>query len=364
MEVSSQSHHAREIRALTIVCTLDTCICGGTMPIQEVPGSVCNATCIGLNNATMTCGGNGNTVEVYNISQAALAGWPQTTEPSPGYRGCFTDSGKRALGAYSFQSNSMSAWGCQWICNSTGYALAGVQNGNQCWCGNSLYGDWQTGYQVAESDCASPCAGDPTVQCGGAWKLGIYAISPRTPPTLALPSPLTNTSSLGNTTMFNGTTSNGTLSSLTTGMPNMNATASVTFSANSSLPTAANATQSGPRWNTTVANQTWTSSAGLPRPTNGTNGTLPSDPSRIVVLGGVPWVSTGCIVDTDGSAMTGNTSTSSNMTLVRDPSLPYHHHPRLITLCAGSVRLSLRRLELLWRQVWLDMLMREFGIVK
>lgn len=304
----------------------NTCICGGTMPYQPVPGSVCNATCVGLNNASLTCGGPGNTVEVYNISQAALAGWPQATEPSPGYRGCFVDSGKRALGAYSFQSSSMTAWGCQWICNSTGYALAGVQNGVQCWCGNALYSDWQTGYQVADSDCASNCAGDPTVKCGGAWKLGIYAVSPRAPPTLALPSSSTNVSSLGNTTMFNSTTSNGTLGPLTQGLPSMslNATASVTLSANFSRPTSINATQTSSWLNQTIANQTrssslvanWTTSttaAATPRPTNATG---PLDASRIVLLGGAPWVSTGCIIDTDGSAMSGNTSTSANMTLV------------------------------------------------
>ena len=51
-----------------------------------------------------------------------------------------------------------------------GYDYYGLQNGNECHCGNSIFGVIPT-YQ---SQCNRPCTGDRSQYCGGSWRLKIF----------------------------------------------------------------------------------------------------------------------------------------------------------------------------------------------
>ena len=51
-----------------------------------------------------------------------------------------------------------------------GFKYAGVQNGTQCWCGNS-YGSHGN---ESNSECYVTCAGDDTLRCEAPWMNSIY----------------------------------------------------------------------------------------------------------------------------------------------------------------------------------------------
>jgi len=52
-----------------------------------------------------------------------------------------------------------------------GLKYAGVQNGNQCFCGNS-YGRYGV---KSESDCNKKCSGNADQICGGSWRNNVYS---------------------------------------------------------------------------------------------------------------------------------------------------------------------------------------------
>ncbi len=55
---------------------------------------------------------------------------------------------------------------CAGACNGLSYTVAGVENGNLCYCDYSAQGS------VADpSDCKALCPGDPTETCGGTLRL-------------------------------------------------------------------------------------------------------------------------------------------------------------------------------------------------
>jgi hypothetical protein len=59
---------------------------------------------------------------------------------------------------------------CSAIC--TGFKFFGVQDTNNCFCGND-YGN--QGGKAPEDDCDSPCSGDSSAMCGGPFRNSIYA---------------------------------------------------------------------------------------------------------------------------------------------------------------------------------------------
>ena len=53
-----------------------------------------------------------------------------------------------------------------------GYAFAGVQNGYQCFCGQSHIS--KEVFRPAE-ECNFKCPGDSKHSCGGSWRMNVYA---------------------------------------------------------------------------------------------------------------------------------------------------------------------------------------------
>ena len=59
-----------------------------------------------------------------------------------------------------------------------GFAFAGVQNGNECWCGND---DPPIANLLPESACNSACSGNNTQMCGAGLKNNVYKKSGKMP---------------------------------------------------------------------------------------------------------------------------------------------------------------------------------------
>ncbi|KAF1972052.1 hypothetical protein BU23DRAFT_599967 [Bimuria novae-zelandiae CBS 107.79] len=59
---------------------------------------------------------------------------------------------------------------CEQTCYRRAYNFAGVQQGNQCWCSNSVVGDAAKN----QTDCNKPCTGDKNTMCGGTGFLNVF----------------------------------------------------------------------------------------------------------------------------------------------------------------------------------------------
>ncbi|ORY86868.1 hypothetical protein BCR37DRAFT_390600 [Protomyces lactucae-debilis] len=174
------------------------CYCGTTVPSDKIADSACNAPCDG--DATQTCG-NGNALQVYNIlSLPALSSTGivlPTASPSAAvksiplvvandanapatFSGCYQDSvNARSLPVQ--VANVGSVEQCVAACAAQGFALAGVEYTNECFCGNAI-----TAPQIAVTSCQKyTCNAAPSEYCGGDNALQVYRLSGAAAPSSA-----------------------------------------------------------------------------------------------------------------------------------------------------------------------------------
>ena len=59
---------------------------------------------------------------------------------------------------------------CKNSCYRGGFGFAGVQHGNQCWCGSYVGGNWASD----QASCSLKCTGDGETFCGGSGFLSIF----------------------------------------------------------------------------------------------------------------------------------------------------------------------------------------------
>jgi glucan endo-1,3-alpha-glucosidase len=164
----------------------------------EVAASDCNMNCAGkysfgpnqMNTLTNICAGNsqqkcgaGFRITLYSKTPTANPiplGWIKNF--------CTVDQDARVLSGYSFDDNSgMTPASCIAICAQRNFILgqflpdvravvsdylrtAGVENGNECYCGNTV----NQALPTKDADCKTACAGDNAQYCGGGWRLMVY----------------------------------------------------------------------------------------------------------------------------------------------------------------------------------------------
>ena len=61
---------------------------------------------------------------------------------------------------------------CIKFCSNGGYAFAGVESEDACYCGNNA----PSQNPLTDSECNAKCIGDKTQICGGHWKISIYSV--------------------------------------------------------------------------------------------------------------------------------------------------------------------------------------------
>ena len=84
---------------------------------------------------------------------------------------CYVDDVKRILNAWHYQGG-LSREYCAQICSDKGFAIAGVENGDECYCGNALRADANV---TSAGDCHVTCEYGPAGEkCGGIWRLDVY----------------------------------------------------------------------------------------------------------------------------------------------------------------------------------------------
>lgn len=102
---------------------------------------------------------------------------------------CYGDSkDNRVLSARLVQhSGSMSRAACLALCDGANYEYAGVEYGEQCFCGHAV----ATGAQkAAASECSMACDGNASETCGASWNMDVMTFTcagPKPPPSPAPP---------------------------------------------------------------------------------------------------------------------------------------------------------------------------------
>lgn len=176
------------------------CHCGNSfangLGQQLDAGRACYMTCNG--NGAQKCGGTW-TMTLLTLNGGAspapaapsMPAAPQPSAPAPVNNngsgstpaagtwtsaGCVQDGAARALTGYSFTSKSMTTALCQSTCAQKGFSMAGIEYGQECYCGNSLVNG--LGQQLdAGRACYMTCNGAPGEKCGGTWTLSLYQLA-------------------------------------------------------------------------------------------------------------------------------------------------------------------------------------------
>jgi len=89
------------------------------------------------------------------------------------FLGCFKDNANRDMvDPVITQTNTLEFCGSR--CGNKGYRFFGVQNGQDCWCGNSYNTNPDLHAKVPDSECNKPCTGNADQMCGQAGRNGIF----------------------------------------------------------------------------------------------------------------------------------------------------------------------------------------------
>ncbi|KAH9478079.1 WSC domain-containing protein [Psilocybe cubensis] len=156
------------------------CYCDNVI---ESPGALisddtCNMTCTG--DADEICGGPGGLNIFINSNPTTDPSEPPPAsgviKPSAGvfqYKGCFQDGVNGAPRSLRNQLSivaGVTAETCTSACKAAGYALAGLEFGQECWCDNYM----PLAVNTPDSDCNMVCVADNTELCGAGNRLAVY----------------------------------------------------------------------------------------------------------------------------------------------------------------------------------------------
>ncbi|KAJ7721547.1 glycoside hydrolase superfamily [Mycena maculata] len=193
------------------------CYCGNSLVggnPTSASASDCNTPCAG--DSSSLCGGSWR-IQIYTAPTATTTATTTsatttatTSAPASTSTGwvlsnaCVVDTAARVLQGYSVTASSLTPALCQTTCASQGFAVAGVEYGSQCYCGNSLVGG--TPATASTSECNTPCAGDSSSMCGGAWRIQIYTGPAATTTTSTTSSSSTTTTTTTSASMATGWT--------------------------------------------------------------------------------------------------------------------------------------------------------------
>ncbi|KAI0065083.1 WSC-domain-containing protein [Artomyces pyxidatus] len=140
---------------------------------REFPaGNYCNMGCEG--NSSELCGGSAM-LDVYQYTGTFPVGG--SVVPFAGAwisQGCFSDSTSQRTLQRRVDVGNVTVESCTAECqaesSNTGFTIAGLESGQECWCGTKI----EPGLSIPESACDQACIGDSSEVCGGPNSLQIY----------------------------------------------------------------------------------------------------------------------------------------------------------------------------------------------
>jgi len=156
------------------------CFCGNEIlngGVKAQAETECNTPCSGDNK--QMCGAGGRMSLVSNgVPFVRLPPAPQTggLNGSWTYQGCYTDNinQKRTFYWQVFFPGVMTANMCLNRCAEYGYMAAGLEYGEECYCGDPANIAAMGSTKRPEAECDVLCAGNSSAYCGGGGKLTTY----------------------------------------------------------------------------------------------------------------------------------------------------------------------------------------------
>ncbi|RFU73805.1 wsc domain-containing, partial [Trichoderma arundinaceum] len=154
------------------------CFCGNNIVnggVKATAATQCNTPCAG--DSSEICGGGGR--------MSIISKGPPTVQAPPGpvqivgnwtYQGCYQDNvnQKRTFFWQNIFANTMTPKQCLDRCAAFGYMAAGLEYGQECYCGDPQNIKTSGAQKMPESDCGVPCPGDGSAICGGGSRLTTY----------------------------------------------------------------------------------------------------------------------------------------------------------------------------------------------
>ena len=164
------------------------CYCGNAVAVagnlsKQSTNSTCNTPCTGkkteckkqnmlfLDRADLVDCGASSKISIFNTTTPNLNRYIKNIGGTYVHQGCFLDSSANpALRGESLSSGGLTVSACVDFCQSVNYKIAGIENGKQCYCGNSM----KNFVQMPLADCKVTCSGNANAICGGVNRLSVY----------------------------------------------------------------------------------------------------------------------------------------------------------------------------------------------
>lgn len=144
---------------------------GGKTADQQ---SSCNTPCSG--NSAQMCGGGGR-ISIYSSGEPKVLLPPKPIQRVGDwvYQGCAQDNinNKRTF-VWQLIFSKMSPSDCLDACAQYGYMAAGLEYGQECYCGDPANMNAAGSKFVDDSQCNVPCPGNASAICGGGSRLTTY----------------------------------------------------------------------------------------------------------------------------------------------------------------------------------------------
>ncbi|KAG0652200.1 WSC domain-containing [Hyphodiscus hymeniophilus] len=145
------------------------CFCGATVNGPQIDNSQCTFPCTGDKNEV--CGGN-DIISVYQDTTFPTVDKTAISDYQP--MGCYSEgSPGRSLAWRQDQiaETSMTVESCLSACKDGGFSFAGIEYGQECYCGVVL-GNGTV--PLPAISCSFPCTGNSAETCGGSSALNLY----------------------------------------------------------------------------------------------------------------------------------------------------------------------------------------------
>ncbi|KAL7410476.1 WSC domain-containing protein [Mrakia frigida] len=145
--------------------------CGTVAPTTVVASATASATASGSVVASATITSSAATASATGSSGSTTTEWESL--------GCFYDNPDEnnslhiLTGTSLLDQSNMTPELCQTRCAGQGYNFAGLEYGQECWCGDLT----ATEVSALTSNapwCNMQCTGDSSLTCGGGWSMDVY----------------------------------------------------------------------------------------------------------------------------------------------------------------------------------------------
>ena len=153
--------------------TMCTGFCGKSPNTPVNPAVVTNVMNFAAGQSTLAMvsiwSTNNEVANGFGSIAAMFKGTASDLAKPAGYQGCFADTYARTLPTRLYSGPGNTIENCKTLCASAGFTLAGLQWGQECFCGNVI-----PPTKLAEGSCSMVCSGNANQICGNGLTNSVF----------------------------------------------------------------------------------------------------------------------------------------------------------------------------------------------